>query len=104
MENPSLSSGPLLHALIFFRLTVRVRARGAKNMASSTALQVGRSFRPLGCWTGSSVRMGRLFCWGGGGADTESLDVFLREPRPLGALAEFPGEEDQSGGEGAERE
>eukprot|EP00913_Durusdinium_trenchii_P019376 g18215.t1 len=59
--------------------------------AQEALAQVGRSFRPLGCWTGSSVRMGRLFCWGGGGADTESLDVFLREPRPLGALAEFPG-------------
>ncbi|CAK9005364.1 Uncharacterized protein RT0683 [Durusdinium trenchii] len=62
--------------------------------AQEALAQVGRSFRPLGCWTGSSVRMGRLFCWGGGGADTESLDVFLREPRPLGALAEFPGEEE----------
>ena len=56
--------------------------------------EIGRSFRGLGHWPGSSVAMGRFFCWGRDGRFSESVDVFLRERRPLQQLAEFPSDEE----------
>eukprot|EP00438_Fugacium_kawagutii_P000392 Skav209646 [mRNA] locus=scaffold650:69467:73538:- [translate_table: standard] len=58
---------------------------------------VGSSYRGLGQWPNSSVAMGRFFFWGADGRFSESVDVFLREGRPLKAqglpweaLDEFP--------------
>ena len=56
--------------------------------------EIGRSFRGLGHWPGSNVAMGRFFCWGRDGRFSESVDVFLRECRPLQQLAEFPSDEE----------
>lgn len=45
---------------------------------------VGSSYRGLGRWPGPShVAMGRFFFWGADGRFSESVDVFLREGRPL---------------------
>lgn len=57
---------------------------------------IGSSYRGLGQWTNSDVRMGRFFFWGRDGRFSESVDVFLREGRPLRQLEEFPSEEDGS--------
>lgn len=54
---------------------------------------IGRSFRGLGEWPGSSVPMGRFFFWGDDGRFAESIDVFLRE-EPLEELQEFPSREE----------
>lgn len=43
-----------------------------------------------------AFRMGRFFFWGRDGRFSESVDVFLREGRPLRQLEEFPSEEDGS--------
>ena len=59
--------------------------------------EIGRSFRGLGHWPGndgSNVAMGRFFCWGKDGRFSESVDVFLRENRPLKKLAEFPSDDE----------
>ena len=56
--------------------------------------EIGNSFRGLGCWPGSAVAMGRVFCWGTDGRFSESVDIFLRERRPLMGLAEFPSDDE----------
>ena len=60
--------------------------------ATAALGEIGKSFRGLGQWPGSSVGMGRFFCWGSDGRFSESVDVFLRESRPLKELEEFPGD------------
>lgn len=62
---------------------------------AQTALgAIGSSYRGLGQWTNSDVRMGRFFFWGRDGRFSESVDVFLREGRPLRQLEEFPSGEE----------
>jgi len=74
--------------------------RGSIQLNSLTFLcfpgAIGSSYRGLGQWTNSDVRMGRFFFWGRDGRFSESVDVFLREGRPLRQLEEFPSEEDGS--------